>query len=55
MRKRNFLKATVALAAAMMVSSPVAGQDMPYNLLEGKPFEGTKLNILSVVILSSTG
>ena len=49
MRKRNFLKATVALAAAMMVSSPVAGQDMPYNLLEGKPFEGTKLNILSVV------
>ena len=49
MRKRTFL--AVAAAAATLALSPVAStaQDMPYNLLPGKPFEGTKLNILSVV------
>ena len=49
MRKRTFLAA--AAAAATLALSPVAStaQDMPYNLLPGKPFEGTKLNILSVV------
>lgn len=49
MRKRTFL-ATAAAAAALALS-PISAmaEDMPYNLLSGKPFEGTKLNILSVV------
>lgn len=49
MRKRNFLKASVAIAATMLTTLSVAAQDMPFNLMEGKPFDGTKLNILSVV------
>ena len=49
MHKRAFLKASAA-AASLLFSSVVAlAQDVPYNLLEGKPFDGTKLNILSVV------
>lgn len=51
MRKRNLLKAGVAIAALCL--SPLAamagGHQTDYNLLSGKPFDGTKLNILSVV------
>ncbi|MEO1249933.1 MAG: sugar ABC transporter substrate-binding protein [Pseudomonadota bacterium] len=49
MQKRSFLKASVA--AAMIAGMPAVGfaQDVKYNLLPNKPFEGTKLNILSVV------
>ena len=51
MRKRTFL-ATVAVAAAtalMPVATFADGHLEKYNLLPGKPFAGTKLNILSVV------
>jgi multiple sugar transport system substrate-binding protein len=51
MRKRTFL-ASVALGAAMALSPIVSladGHLEKFNLLPGKPFEGTKLNILSVV------
>ncbi|MEO0916910.1 MAG: sugar ABC transporter substrate-binding protein, partial [Pseudomonadota bacterium] len=51
MRKRTFL-ASVALGAAMALSpimSLADGHLEKYNLLPGKPFEGTKLNVLSVV------
>lgn len=51
MRKRTFL-ATVAVAAAtalMPVATFADGHLEKYNLLPGKPFDGTKLNILSVV------
>ena len=51
MRKRTFL-ASAAMAATLAVA-PIAsladGHLAQYNLLPGKPFEGTKLNILSVV------
>jgi multiple sugar transport system substrate-binding protein len=51
MRKRSFLAA--AAAAAVVAITPYAavadGHLTDYNLLSGKPFEGTKLNILSVV------
>ncbi len=51
MRKRTFL-ASVAVAAAtalMPVATFADGHLEKYNLLPGKPFDGTKLNILSVV------
>lgn len=49
MRRRTFLT-TLALAGTML-STPVMAMDgaLPYGLLEGKPFEGTTLNVLSVV------
>lgn len=49
MQKRSFLKAS--LTAALIAGMPAMGhaQDVKYNLLPDKPFEGTKLNILSVV------
>ena len=51
MRKRNFLiSVAVAAATALMpMASSADGHLEKYNLLPGKPFEGTKLNILSVV------
>ncbi|MEO1025366.1 MAG: sugar ABC transporter substrate-binding protein [Pseudomonadota bacterium] len=49
MRKRAFLKAGVAAASLVLSPFAAAAQEAPYNLLDGKPFEGTKLNILSVV------
>ena len=49
MRKRTFLKIGAATAALALAPLSAAAQDMPYNLLDGKPFEGTTLNILSVV------
>ena len=49
MRKRTFL-ATAAMAATLAMSPVLAdGHLEKYNLLPGKPFEGTTLNILSVV------
>ncbi len=49
MRRRTFLTA-VALASTML-TAPVLAMDgeLPYGLLEGKPFEGTTINVLSVV------
>ncbi len=49
MRKRTFLRAGAAAASLMLAPLTAAAQDMPYNLLAGKPHDGTKLNILSVV------
>ncbi len=49
MRKRSFLKAGVALAAMVIAPLAASSQETSYNLLDGKPYEGTKLNILSVV------
>ena len=49
MDKRNFLKAGVAAGALVLAPLSALAEDIPYNLLEGKPFDGTKLNILSVV------
>jgi ABC-type glycerol-3-phosphate transport system substrate-binding protein len=49
MRKLNLLKAGIAAAALAVASFTAYAGDMPYNLKEGKPFAGTKLNILSVV------
>jgi len=51
MRKRTFM-ATVAAVAALAVAPMVSygeAELTDFNLLAGKPFEGTKLNILSVV------
>ena len=48
MLKRTFLMAGVAASLALGGLSASA-QDMPYNLTDGKPYAGTKLNILSVV------
>lgn len=51
MRKRTFL-ASVAVGAALAMSPLAAMADghlEKHNLLPGKPFDGTKLNILSVV------
>ena len=49
MRKRTFFRAGLAAAALLLAPFSATAQDTPYNLLSGKPFEGTKLNILSVV------
>ena len=49
MHRRNLLRASVAAGALALAPFAATAQDVPYNLLEGKPFEGTKLNILSVV------
>lgn len=49
MMKLTLLKAGLTAAALSLSSFTATAGDMPYNLLEGKPFAGTKLNILSVV------
>lgn len=51
MRRRNFLLGTTLVAAlsAMPVTGFADGHLEKYNLLPNKPFDGTKLNILSVV------
>ncbi|MEM1287691.1 MAG: sugar ABC transporter substrate-binding protein [Pseudomonadota bacterium] len=49
MRRRTFLTAA-ALASTMLVTPAIAMDgELPYGLLDGKPFEGTTLNVLSVV------
>ena len=49
MRKRTFVKAGLAAATLLLAPFSASAQDLPHNLLSGKPFAGTKLNILSVV------
>ena len=49
MRKLSLLKAGIAAVALSVASLAAHAGDMPYDLKEGKPFAGTKLNILSVV------
>lgn len=49
MRKRNFLVAGAIAAAWALTPFAAAAQETPYNLMDGKPYDGTKLNILSVV------
>lgn len=48
MRKRTFMQIGVA-AAALSLGGATAWAELPYNLLEGKPYEGTTLNVLAVV------
>ncbi|MCY3996567.1 MAG: sugar ABC transporter substrate-binding protein [Rhodobacter sp.] len=49
MKRRTLI--TAALTAASVLATPaiISAEDIPYNLLPGKPYAGTKLNILSVV------
>ncbi len=48
LNRRHFMAS--AAGAALVASMPgIANAEMKHNLLEGKPFAGTKLNILSVV------
>ncbi len=49
MRRRELLMAGGALATLLLAPLPATAQDMPYNLAKGKPYDGTTLNILSVV------
>ena len=49
MRKRDFLKTSAITMSLLLAPLASQAQEMPYNLKEGKPYEGTKLNILSVV------
>jgi multiple sugar transport system substrate-binding protein len=51
MRKLAFSNAIKGIAAslALTLSALALADELPYGLLEGKPFAGTKLNILSVV------
>lgn len=48
MKRRIFLAAVTAAGLACS-ALPALAEDMPYGLTAGKPYEGTKLNILSVV------
>lgn len=49
MNKRKFLSMLSATAFAAISSVSALAETLPYDLRPGKPFEGTKLNILSVV------
>ncbi|NKB26246.1 MAG: extracellular solute-binding protein [Rhodobacteraceae bacterium] len=49
MRKRTLIKAGLAAATMLLAPLSATAQDTPYNLMDGKPYAGTKLNILSVV------
>ena len=49
MRKLSLLKAGLTAAALSLASFAANAGELPYDLLHGKPFAGTKLNILSVV------
>lgn len=51
MRKLAFSNAIKGIAASLALALPILAlaDELPYGLLEGKPFAGTKLNILSVV------
>jgi len=49
MHKLKFHGAGAAAAALVVATSIANAQETPYNLLPGKPFAGTELNILSVV------
>lgn len=47
--RRFFVTAMTALALAVILPAAAFAQDVKYGLLPGKPYAGTKLNILSVV------
>ena len=51
MRKLAFFNAIKGIAASLALTLPALAlaDELPYGLLDGKPFAGTKLNILSVV------
>ena len=49
MHKRTFLKAGAAAAAVVLAPPAMMADDLPYDLMAGKPYGGTTLNILSVV------
>ena len=49
MKKRDLITAAIAAATLTLMPMSSSAQDMPYGLLPDKPFEGTTLNILSVV------
>ncbi len=49
MLRRTLVRAGLSTAAMLMATTIAWAEDMPYNLLPGKPFAGTTLNILSVV------
>ncbi|MBX2886497.1 MAG: sugar ABC transporter substrate-binding protein [Granulosicoccus sp.] len=49
MYRRGFITAAFLTVATAWAPMTVSAQDVPYNLMPGKPFAGTKLNILSVV------
>jgi multiple sugar transport system substrate-binding protein len=49
MHKRGFLAASIAVAVIAMSPMTAWADKLPYGLKDGKPFAGTKLNILSVV------
>ena len=49
MRTLSILKAGLTAAALTVGSLAAHAGEMPYDLMDGKPFAGTKLNILSVV------
>lgn len=49
MRRQTLLKAGVVVAAMSLMPLNAAAEDIPYDLKEGQPYAGTKLNILSVV------
>ena len=49
MRKRPFLKAFLSGAALAVMPLASIAEDLPYGLVPDKPFDGTTLNILSVV------
>ena len=49
MHRRNFVSLLAAAVSIGICGSATASETIKYNLLPGKPFEGTTLNILSVV------
>ncbi|MEM7644684.1 MAG: extracellular solute-binding protein, partial [Pseudomonadota bacterium] len=49
MKKRSLMKGLLAGVALTLAPVTAQAQDMPYGLQPDKPFEGTTLNILSVV------
>ena len=49
MHRRNFACLFAAAVSAGICGAAAASETIQYNLLPGKPFEGTTLNILSVV------
>ena len=49
MHRRNFVNLFAAAVSASIFGAAAASETIQHNLLPGKPFEGTTLNILSVV------
>jgi ABC-type glycerol-3-phosphate transport system substrate-binding protein len=49
MNRREILQASLAAGSALMLPSGALAQTLPYGLKAGKPYAGTKLNVLAVV------